>query len=157
MVGVREREGEESKGGRVTDQHNRHRQPTQLFPVLRLYPSPGPGPDHSYSPPPSHFSLFLIVSAHTAPSVIPHSIWSAPPFASPPVTAPTPGAVLLCHLVGSSSVCQPNPPPNTVTHNTGSYAMPKPGVLSHSRCCKAHRYALVVHYRVLDLLFLLYR
>jgi hypothetical protein len=63
----------ESKGGRgrVTDQHNRHCQPTQLFPVLRLYPSPGPGPDHSYSPPPSHFSYCLIVSAHTAPSVIP--------------------------------------------------------------------------------------
>jgi hypothetical protein len=63
----------ESKGGRgrVTDQHNRHCQPTQLCPVLRLYPSPGPGPDHSYSPPPSHFSYCLIVSAHTAPSVIP--------------------------------------------------------------------------------------
>ena len=106
----------ESKGGRVTDQHNRHCQPTQLFPVLRLYPSPGPGPDHSYSPPPSHLSYFLIVSVHTAPSVIPHSIWSAP-FASPPVSAPTPGAVLLCHLVGSSSDCQPNPPPNTVVHH----------------------------------------
>jgi hypothetical protein len=51
-----------------------------FFPVLRLgiwippsHPSPGPGPAQiiHYSPPPSLFFRSLIVSAHTAPSVIP--------------------------------------------------------------------------------------
>ena len=85
--------------GRFTDQHNRHCQPTtrsSLFPGFTFgsLTRARARPDHSYHPP----LRPLIVSAHTAPSVI--SIRHRP------LLPPTPGAVFLCHLVGSSSACQ---------------------------------------------------
>jgi hypothetical protein len=145
--------------GRDTDQHNRHCQPTRSsrFYVWGLDPSPHPvqGQARSfihYSPPPSRFRS-LIVSVHTAPSVI-HSIRHRSL-----LTAPTTGPVFLCHLLGSSSVYQQSRL-RTQWRTTGSCAIPKPGVLSHFRRCKAQSTstsALVVHYRVPDLLFLLYR
>lgn len=128
-MGVREREGEQNR----REGHGPAQSPLSAdlhFPVLRLDPSPGPGPDHSYSPPPSHFSYFNCLRPHRAfchPQWW-HSIWSAP-FGGPPVT---PRAVLLCHLVGSSSACQQSRL-RTQCHTTGSCAKLKP-----SRCKARH-------------------
>lgn len=105
--------------GRDTDQHNRHCQPTRSS---RFYvciwisplPSPGPGPearpDHSYSPPPSR-SRSLIVSAHTAPSVIPTLSRQLHP---PPVSSHSRSSPLRRLFIGLPAF----PPPNTVAYHT---------------------------------------
>jgi len=153
MVGVREREDSKGEGGSRTStiatvsRHNSSR-------FYVCIPPPGQGQIiHIPLRPLSFRTFFNCLRPHRAFC----HLWSAP-FASPPVTAPTPGAVLLCHLVGSSSVCQPNPPPNTVAR-TPPALTPCPNWAS-CLTLDAERHttsALVVHYRVPDLLFLLYR
>jgi hypothetical protein len=159
---TRKRGRVESKG-RVTDQHNRHCQPTRssrfyVWIWISPLPSPGPGPearpDHSYYPPPSHFSFFNCFRPHRA-------------FCHPPLylvssirhrSASTPGHLLLCHFVGSSSACQHSRLRTQwrTTHRFLRHA--RTGVLSYFRRCKAQSTsAFIVHYRVPDLLFLLYR
>jgi hypothetical protein len=68
--------------GRETDQHNRHCQPTRSsrFYVWIWILDPSPHPGQGQPGQIIHIIPLrpLIVSAHTAPSVIPHSIWSAP-------------------------------------------------------------------------------
>jgi hypothetical protein len=121
----------ESKGGRVTDQHNRHCQPTQLFPVLRLYPSPGPGPDHSCSPPPSHFSFSLLLLFPPTPRPL------SSPTLSGQLHSPRHRLLLphpvLCSFATSSALHRNASQTRlrTQLRTTGSCAVSKPGVLSH--------------------------
>jgi hypothetical protein len=122
--------------GRDTDQHNRHCQPTRSS---RFYvwgfgslPSPGPGPGqiiHSLFPSALSFSFSNCLRPHRA---------FCHPLHSPPVTTycSHTRSCALCHLLGSSSVCQQSRL-RTQWRTTGSCPIPKPGVLSHFRRCKA--------------------
>jgi hypothetical protein len=115
--------------GRETDQHNRHCQPTRSsrfyvwiwIPLDWIDPSPHPGQGQ----PGQIIHIIplrpLIVSAHTAPSVIPTLSGQ---LHSPPVTAhcshsrccaPFPRPRL---FIGLPAI----PPPNTVAHHTPAFA-----------------------------------
>lgn len=121
--------------------------------VFGSLPSPHPGqgqrPDQIiHIPLRPLISRSLIVSAHTAPSVIPHSIWSAP-FATGLFPLPVISSSSVLHRIASIPASEHSGAPHT-----GTCAMPKTGVMSHFRRCKAQSTSTFI---VPDLLFLLYR
>jgi hypothetical protein len=132
-----------------------------FFPVLRLDLNPSLSPltraraslDHSYSPPPSHCLRPRRAFCH------PHSISSAPCATGYQSLLPHP-VLVLCSFATSSALHRFASNPASEHSGVPPALAPCPnraGVLSH---CKAHSTstsALVVHYRVPDLLFLLYR
>ena len=130
-----------------TDQHNRHCQPTRSsrfyvwgfgsLPLTRARASP----DHSLFPSALLFFRSLIVSAHTAPSVIP-TLSRQLQLHSPPVhwtLLPHP-VLVLCSFATSSALhrfaSNPASEPSGVTYHR-LLRHPKLGVLSHIRRCKA--------------------
>jgi hypothetical protein len=155
---TRKRERVESKGGgRVTDQHNRHCQPTQLFPVLRLYPSPGPGPDHSFIFP-SALSVFVLFNCFRPyrafchpPLYLVSSIRLATGYCSHTTRccAALPPRRLFIGLPAKPASEHSGAPPALTPYPNRASCL----TLDAARHTAS---ALVVHYRVLDLLFLLY-
>jgi hypothetical protein len=145
--------------GRETDQHNRHCQPTRSsrfyvwiwIPLDWIDPSPHPGQGQ----PGQIIHIIplrpLIVSAHTAPSVIPTLSGQ---LHSPPVTAhcshsrccvPFPCPRL---FIGLPAI----PPPSTVAHHTPAFA-PCPNRVSCLTSDAARHKALVLVYIIVFRIF----